>query len=166
MILTSINRKSCRCQLTRWYVKWSAWYLFYFVLISLVLYKGNLFYRQLYISLSLIITGVLLILNFLYEYNITKLKTSWITRNICWKFYKESYVTWYELCWILYCRIRQYYCFLSKSWSAWYIEFPILCYTTGPLGQGVANAVGLALAEANLNARYNKPDVAVVDHRT
>jgi len=34
------------------------------------------------------------------------------------------------------------------------------------LGQGVANAVGLALAEANLGARYNKPDVAVVDHRT
>ncbi|KAG5631233.1 hypothetical protein H5410_002950 [Solanum commersonii] len=38
--------------------------------------------------------------------------------------------------------------------------------TTGPLGQGVVNAVGLALAEANLGARYNKPDVAVVDHRT
>ncbi|KAK2634030.1 hypothetical protein Ddye_028822 [Dipteronia dyeriana] len=37
---------------------------------------------------------------------------------------------------------------------------------TGPLGQGVANAVGLALAEAHLTARFNKPDAVIVDHRT
>ena len=38
--------------------------------------------------------------------------------------------------------------------------------TTGPLGQGIGDAVGMAVAEAHLAARYNRADLKIVDHYT
>lgn len=47
-----------------------------------------------------------------------------------------------------------------------YGQTPGVDTTTGPLGQGIASAVGMAIAEAHMSSQYNKKDFSIIDHYT
>jgi transketolase len=82
-------------------------------------------------------------------------------------------------CMLLYCLLHLTGYDLSmddlKSFRQWgsktpghpeYLDTPGVEATTGPLGQGTANSIGMAIAERMLAAKFNRPDHEIVHHRT
>ena len=61
--------------------------------------------------------------------------------------------------------IKDYHAPTMKGIAAGHpeIEYPGIEVTTGPLGQGIANAVGMAIAGKHLAARYNKDDMEIIN---
>jgi transketolase len=84
--------------------------------------------------------------------------------HACMLLYATLYLTGYDL---TLDDIKQF-----RQWSSRtpghseYGMTPGVETTTGPLGQGVGNAVGMAIAEAQLAALFNRPGHTIVDHHT
>ncbi|HET7790315.1 MAG TPA: transketolase [Gemmatimonadales bacterium] len=84
--------------------------------------------------------------------------------HACMLLYSALYLTGYDLALDDIKQFRQW-----GSRTPGHSEFgvtPGVEATTGPLGQGTGNAVGMAIAEAQLAALFNRPGHAIVDHHT
>jgi len=78
--------------------------------------------------------------------------------------YAVLHLTGYDLPMVELCNFRQLHS--RTPGHPEYRVTPGVETTTGPLGQGFANAVGMALAERLLAERFNRPNFPIVDHRT